>query len=398
VESSVSFFADHPDQILRQHEMEMVWYRQGQSALFQQQQQQQLVVDHLPPSGSANNARYSVARLAFQNAAQLAHQNQRYHAEKIYREYHDKSIESPSVSSSSTLPPKVASSAVAVTTTDSSSSGNVGSSNSNNNLQTTKIIPPKYQYYQSDKYMTIAILEAKVQESDLQVDFRGSDDDDDATTIIAIHLRKQGQVFPVVAGTLCERIIAEQSKIQIKDEKVLVKLVKATPGKEWHDLLDTHRNKNKTKSSSKLTTPVATSTSTATALDNNNNHHPVQQATTTSSAATTSKNEKNQRPYASHKDWDRIEKEVLQEEESEKPQGDDALNKLFQQIYANADPDTRRAMIKSYQTSGGTCLSTNWKEVQSKDYEQQRTAPKGMEWKNWEGEKLPMESDDDGDD
>jgi suppressor of G2 allele of SKP1 len=92
-----------------------------------------------------------------------------------------------------------------------------------------------------------------------------------------------------------------------------------------------------------------------------------------------------------------IEKQVSQEEEEEQPQGDDALNKLFQQIYANADPDTRRAMIKSYQTSGGTCLSTNWEEVQSKDYERQRTAPKGMEWKNWEGEKLPMEKDDDDD-
>ena len=28
-----------------------------------------------------------------------------------------------------------------------------------------------------------------------------------------------------------------------------------------------------------------------------------------------------------------------------------------------ADEDTRRAMVKSYQTSGGTVLSTNWDEV-----------------------------------
>ena len=91
---------------------------------------------------------------------------------------------------------------------------------------------------------------------------------------------------------------------------------------------------------------------------------------------------------------DKIEAELAAEEKNEKPEGDEAMNKLFQQIYASADEDTRRAMVKSYQTSGGTVLSTNWGEVSEKDYEKERTAPKGMEWKNWEGKKLPMKDDD----
>lgn len=45
--------------------------------------------------------------------------------------------------------------------------------------------------------------------------------------------------------------------------------------------------------------------------------------------------------------------------------------------------DTRRAMNKSMQTSGGTCLSTNWGEVKDKDYEKEQVAPKGMEWKKY---------------
>ena len=56
------------------------------------------------------------------------------------------------------------------------------------------------------------------------------------------------------------------------------------------------------------------------------------------------------------KNWDKIDKEITKEESKDKPEGDAALNALFKQIYERADENTRRAMIKSYQTSGGTVL------------------------------------------
>lgn len=89
-------------------------------------------------------------------------------------------------------------------------------------------------------------------------------------------------------------------------------------------------------------------------------------------------------PSSKHRgvDWDKLEAQVKKEEKDEKLDGDAALNKFFQDIYRDADEDTRRAMQKSFVESNGTVLSTNWKDVGSKKVE--GTPPDGMEMKKWE--------------
>ncbi|TNY20970.1 HSP20-like chaperone [Rhodotorula diobovata] len=78
-------------------------------------------------------------------------------------------------------------------------------------------------------------------------------------------------------------------------------------------------------------------------------------------------------PSSSRKqhNWDDIVKQSAEEDEqlskefSKDPNagGDAALNQLFQKLYADATDDQRRAMIKSYQESNGTALSTDWNDV-----------------------------------
>jgi len=89
-------------------------------------------------------------------------------------------------------------------------------------------------------------------------------------------------------------------------------------------------------------------------------------------------------PYSSKTDWDTKQQALEKELEDDDPEGEAALMELFKKIYGDANDDTRRAMVKSYQTSGGTVLSTNWNEVKTKDYEgKDSVVPEGQEKKNW---------------
>ena len=88
-----------------------------------------------------------------------------------------------------------------------------------------------------------------------------------------------------------------------------------------------------------------------------------------------------------YKNWDGITNKILADDKrvttTDDPNagGDAAVNKFFQEIYSGADPDTQRAMHKSFVESGGTTLSTNWDEVGKGPVEVK--PPQGSEWKKW---------------
>ncbi|KAI0825084.1 SGS-domain-containing protein [Trametes gibbosa] len=92
-------------------------------------------------------------------------------------------------------------------------------------------------------------------------------------------------------------------------------------------------------------------------------------------------------PGKPRKNWDGITSEILASDNAatsdQDPNagGDAAVNDFFRKLYADADEDTRKAMMKSFQESGGTTLSTNWDEVKKEKVEVK--PPEGSEWKKW---------------
>jgi len=87
------------------------------------------------------------------------------------------------------------------------------------------------------------------------------------------------------------------------------------------------------------------------------------------------------------KNWEAVTDTILKSEKekttTEDPNagGDAALNGFFQNLYHGADEDSKRAMLKSFQESGGTTLSTNWDEVKKEQVTVK--PPDGSEWKKW---------------
>ena len=82
------------------------------------------------------------------------------------------------------------------------------------------------------------------------------------------------------------------------------------------------------------------------------------------------------------RDWDKLLKEEVVEDDAFNT-GDKSMA-FFRKLYNDADPDTQRAMMKSYVESSGTSLSTNWAEVQQKNYAENAEPPEGQLAKSWE--------------
>ncbi|KAG9121160.1 hypothetical protein FRC07_002997 [Ceratobasidium sp. 392] len=199
---------------------------------------------------------------------------------------------------------------------------------------------PRHEFYETDDKLTLSVFVRKAEPDKVSVKFT-NDSVDFAYGDNKLHLS------PLRAG-----IDPEKSGYRVGTVKVEIWLAKLMHGR-WGKLL---------------------SEGSAPGLPN------------PSSAAASEDSELSAAARAAHrKNWDSIVAGIPIEDKTLKDDpnagGDAALNSFFQQIYGNADEDTRRAMLKSYTESGGTALSTNWDEVGKGKVEVK--PPSGSEYKRW---------------
>ena len=143
----------------------------------------------------------------------------------------------------------------------------------------------------------------------------------------------------------------DETKVEVLSTKVEMKLPKTEGGKQWADLVVPEEKEKKEKEAGEV-------------------------------AGDGAGGAPGEQKKKSPKDWAKLEAELEELEKQEKPEGEAALQALFKDIYSKADEDTQRAMMKSFQESNGTVLSTNWNEVGKKKVEIQ--PPQGMEAKPYE--------------
>ncbi|KAF8898769.1 SGS-domain-containing protein [Infundibulicybe gibba] len=194
----------------------------------------------------------------------------------------------------------------------------------------------RHEFYETDERVTVSIFDRNANPENVMVKFdprKVSYTNEDKSLLLE---PLKGQINP------------DTSEFSIGKVKIEVRLTKAVPGR-WGGLIGDSPD------------PLANSA--------------APQATPSVPSTKPKKN------------WEGITTEILTKEKEvtmeEDPNvgGDSTLNSFFQKIFGDADEDTKRAMMKSYQESGGTTLSTNWDEVKKSKVEVK--PPAGAEWKKW---------------
>ena len=184
-----------------------------------------------------------------------------------------------------------------------------------------------------------------------------------------------GSEYNLSLDPLFAAIDPSVSSYKIMSTKAEFTLQKSTPGQKWANIEGAQ--------------PVSTEETSAddddtvkraVLADKSSNTGPVYPTSSKSGPKNWDKvaNDLSKKPK---KDTKEGEEGASEDDGIEDEEGDPTTN-FFKMLYKGADPDTQKAMMKSYQESNGTALSTNWADVSKGKVE--TSPPDGMEVKKWD--------------
>lgn len=240
----------------------------------------------------------------------------------------------------------------------------VASKSKSEDNKTTKADPPaqtlkpmvptpadkiKLDWYQSNDSVTVNILAKGAPKDNTTVEIEKD------TVHVSFPITGSSSDYNFSADPLYAPIDPIQSKHRVTPNKIEITLKKATPGVKWHNLEGDRQVEGSSASDSKPTIPSHI-------LTNKNDSAPAYPTSSKSGA----------------KNWDKLAAEDL--DDKDEIEGDETSH-FFKQLYKDATPEARKAMMKSYQESGGTVLSTDWSDVSKKTIVPE--PPEGMEAKKY---------------
>ena len=199
---------------------------------------------------------------------------------------------------------------------------------------------------------------------------------------------KQGSLdvsFPLPTGSdynlsldpLFAAIDPSASSYKIMSTKAEFMLQKSVPGRKWASIEGTQHVSAEGASAGGDDTVKR-----AVLSDKSNNQGPAYPTSSKSGPKNWEKiaNDLSKKPKKENKKTEEGAEGTSGDAGIEEEEGDPTTN-FFKMLYKGADPDTQKAMMKSYQESNGTALSTNWAEVSKGKVE--TSPPEGMEARQW---------------
>ena len=228
----------------------------------------------------------------------------------------------------------------------------------------------RHEWFQNAQNVTVTLYAKGVPKDKADIEIN-----EDSISVSFPHPSNPSSTFTFTLDPLFALIDISASKASVMSTKIEITLRKQTPGQKWNALEGSAPLKEKTTIHQQDSATKATFLSTL-AEDSKKSTQTAPSYPTSSRSGPknwdkladdlTAKKKTSQK----HKEKDKTEKSDERESEHEHEDNDldsdyggDPVDGFFKKLYAGADDDTRRAMMKSYQESGGTALSTDWKDV-----------------------------------
>jgi suppressor of G2 allele of SKP1 len=227
----------------------------------------------------------------------------------------------------------------------------------------------RHEWFQSGNKVTITIFAKNVPKDKVDIQFTSD-------SLEVSFPTSSGSSYDLSILPLFSNIDVSQSKYSVTPNKIEISLHKAIQGVKWSAL-------EGVAGSTTASQPATFSAVTASVPAPGTSQRAPSYPTSSKKGA---------------QNWDAVAKAELEKarKEASKDSKDkdsapldddlddeaDPLNGFFKKIYKDADPDTRRAMMKSFVESNGTALSTNWADVGKAPVPV--NPPDGVEARKWD--------------